>query len=280
MHQLVIAGGLHQVKVLLDQHPPAVRLMDKQRRSPLHLAAQTGSLDLIEYFLSVGADVNARDQECGTPLHYATKHSAVDIVGILLKRGADPELRDTHNKIPLGYAKRRSMIAWLLEYGCLHDARNSRGETALIHFAALGDVDEVRSCLTTAVDLEKFAKNGRTALHCAAAADHVEVVEALYDAGADIEVKVRTAEELTPLHLALVSDNYRSVEKLLDCGADLETSYKSYTPLGDACRHRCEKAGEGLVRRGANVNQVGDAEFGPALRGLLNPAAVFLSPPY
>ena len=51
-----------------------MNLADYDWRTPLHLAACEGSVEVVEYLLSVGASVHARDRFGGTPLIDAIKN--------------------------------------------------------------------------------------------------------------------------------------------------------------------------------------------------------------
>jgi ankyrin repeat protein len=77
---------------------------DKTGNTPLHVAAQNGSLDLVEKLIAKGADVNARTNESkrgrarlgprgpggrSTPLLLAARSGHVDVMEALIKAGAD-----------------------------------------------------------------------------------------------------------------------------------------------------------------------------------------------
>lgn len=50
----------------------AVNLIDNHRRTALHIAAETGSLDALQALLSAGASLEARDKDGNTPLLWCT----------------------------------------------------------------------------------------------------------------------------------------------------------------------------------------------------------------
>jgi len=74
-------------------------------------------------------------------------------------------------------------------------------------------------------------KYGRTPLHVAAAVDYPEMVQFLFDNGADIHA--RTNDELqTPIHFAARNDAAISLKTLIKCGSNMEDrDYKNRTPL-------------------------------------------------
>ncbi len=79
--------------------------------------------DLIEAFVELGADVNARNRTRRTPLHIATQANNVEIVEFLLSEGASPNSYDIllNSPLDIAYGKlessRISTLIMLLKYG-------------------------------------------------------------------------------------------------------------------------------------------------------------------
>ena len=59
---------------------------DHQARTPLHWAADLGTLELAALLLDRGADRNATDHDGRTPLDLATKKGATEVVRLLQER--------------------------------------------------------------------------------------------------------------------------------------------------------------------------------------------------
>ena len=68
--------------------------------SPLHLAVFTGNRQLCELLLSNGASVNARDNNGSTPLHIAALRGNKDIALFLISSGADVNIKDNEGNTP------------------------------------------------------------------------------------------------------------------------------------------------------------------------------------
>lgn len=69
---------------------------------PLHLAAHSGNLPIVELLLDAGAQINARDHYGFTPLHHAVlaPTNAVQLVELLLAQGADGHARNFQGDTP------------------------------------------------------------------------------------------------------------------------------------------------------------------------------------
>ena len=60
--------------------------------TPLHEAAAEDHVHVIDYLLSVGADVNTPTNDGSTPLILAAAWGSLDAVKVLMDKGADPNL--------------------------------------------------------------------------------------------------------------------------------------------------------------------------------------------
>lgn len=79
--------------------------MDDVGQTLLNWAAAFGTLEMVEYLLEHGADVNRGLKS--SSLHYAACFGRPNIVKLLLQYGADPDLRDEDGHTPLEKAQER-----------------------------------------------------------------------------------------------------------------------------------------------------------------------------
>jgi WD40 repeat protein len=69
IHSATAVGDLDRVTQILDANPAAVNALLPDKRTPLHVACETGRLEIARLLLDHNADVNARDDESETPLN-------------------------------------------------------------------------------------------------------------------------------------------------------------------------------------------------------------------
>ena len=109
----------------------------KLRDTPLHIAARTGNIEIVQMLLDGGANINAVNQYCITPLHNAVKSKKMETVELLLNQGANVNARYIDSKTPLHLAVERGcerITKLLLSRAANVDAEGKGGGT-YIHIA-------------------------------------------------------------------------------------------------------------------------------------------------
>lgn len=134
----------------------------------------------------------------------------------------------------LHYVSGRGDLACVEELMKIKDidfaAQNKEGKTALHYAAAAGHLEIVRSLIKKGIDVKAQDKSGKTALHYAASAGHLEVVRFLIEEGVD--VKTQDRYDRTPSHCAAASGHIGVVQFLITKGADITAQDKNHkTPF-------------------------------------------------
>jgi uncharacterized protein len=211
-------------------------------------------------------------------LHWAAHRNDLDAVKRLLSEGADPNLENRFGVTPLHEAAtvgNAAMLKAMLDAGGNANAAFGEGETVLMTAARAGDLASVKELLAHG-GLPDTTENwhGQTALMWAAIENHADVVQALIDAGAEVDrastkhdwVKISYSEGnvpktrdlggLTALHFAAREGSLESVEKLLDAGADANAMEPMYqlTPLQLAIVNGHYTLAKRLIERGVDVD--------------------------
>ena len=122
-----------------------------------------------------------------------------------------------------------------------------------VECARYGEQDDVEEYLRAGVDVNATNSSRNTALHCAAANNHVALVTRLLDLGAAIDA--RNEQGNTPLAWAASARALAAVRVLVERGASLNAvNALGKTPL-DLCYHEHEDVREFLLSKGAQLGE-------------------------
>lgn len=208
--------------------PDATDHMDDTTATALHLAARAGDAQSIYSLLAAGATVDERTQGGEPPwgqtaLMLASHGGQAEAVQALLKGGADPEL---HERDAAGDGRTAFMMA--ATHGHLDvlrvfkrmydkiDFRSADGMTALTCAAASHQRPAVELLLSWGAEV---CDEKQSALVAAARYGHLDILDALLDAGADVDAQ--TAGGVTALMAAAEAGQLAAVEYLIEEGANI-----------------------------------------------------------
>jgi glutaminase len=175
-------GDLHSLQHIDD--PTELGHGDYDARTPLHLAAAGGHLEVARFLLDSGTDPNPADRWGGTPLHDAKLAENSALVELLTARGAhggDP----AHPESETGATEAAEL------YG------DTDAVVELLWAASEGDLDGLRRCIARGIPVSAADYDGRTALHLAASNGQAKAVT--YLLAHDHPIHVRDRWSATPL---------------------------------------------------------------------------------
>ncbi|XP_056587104.1 poly [ADP-ribose] polymerase tankyrase-1 isoform X3 [Triplophysa dalaica] len=146
-------GCLARVQKLCSLENINCRDTQGRNSTPLHLAAGYNNLEVADYLLEHGADVNAQDKGGLIPLHNAASYGHVDIAALLIKFNTCVNATDKWAFTPLHEAAqkgRTQLCALLLAHGADPTMKNQEGQTPL----DLATADDIRALLVDAMPPE------------------------------------------------------------------------------------------------------------------------------
>jgi ankyrin repeat protein len=257
---------------------------NRERYSALQLAAARGDVQLVEYFISVGGDVNspAAKSRGATALQAAAIHGKTSMVRWLLNAGADPNVPAGENWgcTALQAAATNGdceLVRLLLDAGA--NSNDTPSSRLLIHFsgtalqlaAGNGNEDVVNVLLDAGTDVNAPPGLclGKTALQSAVRAQHVRMVELLLSRGADANAPAAPFLGRTALQEAADNGSLRIANLLLNAGADVNApgaEQLGYTALEAAAKHGRIDMIKLLLVCGAKISGDGRAQFKRAIK--------------
>lgn len=192
----------------------------------LEKAVEAGHLDVVKVLIDGGIDVNAACGACrNDPALYAAAWSGdVPIVLTLLDGGADPECVGDDQSTALMKAAsldHADVVAVLIDRGARLDAVNNVGETALVLAAETGSLASTELLLAAGAEVDGEA-DSRPPLFVAAAGGHLEVVQRLVEAGAELDRPVKGVGDQPEraVDLAHRRGHEAVVQALVEAGAE------------------------------------------------------------
>ncbi|XP_069813575.1 transient receptor potential cation channel subfamily A member 1 isoform X2 [Dendropsophus ebraccatus] len=243
LHFAATQGATEIVKFMIASYTGENNILDLpdgNNETPLHKSCLFDHVELADYLLSMGANIDSVDNESRTPLLMATSCSSWKIVNLLLEKGADVKLTDNYgrNFLHLTVLQPGGLKNISEEFLQREDVKNlvsdedADGCTPLHYACRHGVPNSVNNLLGLNVSLYSKTKNKRSALHFAAFYGRYNTCERLLRFVPDATL-LNDADEkgMTPLHLAAENGHDRIVFLLLKKGALLLSDYRGWTGL-------------------------------------------------
>lgn len=220
-------GHLDVLRLLLDRGVKIDQIKSQALLAathPAHPIRDDILTEVINFLLSLGADVNTKDEDGWTPLLQAALKNDELAVRTLLASGADVNARcecpgyyhGGWSALMLAAQGQSSgIIKILLNAGAHINARDNEGQTALIKAAKDDTKDQseiVGILLSAGADINVRDNEGRTALIKAAEFGNRNVVQVLIDKGADVNIQDNNGQ--TALAWAIYRDKINIIQAL------------------------------------------------------------------
>ncbi|XP_023202649.1 ankyrin repeat domain-containing protein 26-like isoform X1 [Xiphophorus maculatus] len=187
IHKAVFQGDLAKVKPLAKKSD--INQLDKENRTPLHIACATGHDEVVQFLVDSKAKLNLRDNQNRSALMKAVEGQHERCVAIMLENHADPNLADVN------------------------------GNTALHLAANIPSIPTATRLLQHGAEINAQNKEGFAPLTVAIREDRIEMAEFLLKETAD--VNCLDHEQRSPLMLAASSGQHSMVKLLLQFDPDI-----------------------------------------------------------
>ncbi|XP_048736719.1 ankyrin repeat and death domain-containing protein 1A-like isoform X1 [Ostrea edulis] len=259
-HKAARENDLESVRKLLSEHRVNVNCKNNLDRTALHWAAANGNIEVIAKLVEDGADLESKDKYGMRPALWAAWFGHLDAIKVLITGGATPLCTNKQGMGILHCAAQNNHIAVMnFIFESLENINVNEGEMTgrtPLHLAAeAGHIEAVMRLIDMRCDADRRDKDGKTALHLAAEAGKNEVIKKLLNLG--IEVSDRDAEGRTAMHIAAEEGHMKVMEALFDFEAKADTeTIKEMSPLHFATMRGHSDIVNKLIDRGAQVDAV------------------------
>ena len=230
---LASKNGHVNVVTFLAEQGAMVDLQDKKGKTALHHALKSNFqchsktvLETVRSLIKSGVNVNATTNDSCTPLTIAIKHCDVQVINFLIKHGANVELQDKDGRTALHHAVGNyETVRCLIENGANVNATTNDNCTPLMIASKYDDLRVINLLIKHGANVELQDKDGRTALyHAVMEPWNYRTVRCLIENGAN--VNATTNDNCTPLMIASEYDELRAINLLIKHGANVELQDK------------------------------------------------------
>ncbi|XP_021365013.1 transient receptor potential cation channel subfamily A member 1-like isoform X2 [Mizuhopecten yessoensis] len=267
LHAAVNGGDIEAVRVCIAAGA-AVDAQQEDKSTPLHFACAQGSVELIKIMQELqptrfSRALTSNDVLKMTPLHRAALFNHVNVVEYLLKQGAEIDAQDSQDRTPLLIAASKGCwktVQCLIENN-VSLAKTDRENRNFLHLAIKfgGRLNEfgvelLKDVKTLLNEKDDF---GCTPLHYASREGHLVAIDDLINLGAHINPK--NNDKQSPLHFAARYGRYNTCRRLLDSpqGANIinETDGEGLSALNLGSLNGHTKIIHLLMEKGAYVTR-------------------------
>eukprot|EP00656_Telonema_subtile_P052413 TRINITY_DN7307_c0_g1_i3.p1 TRINITY_DN7307_c0_g1~~TRINITY_DN7307_c0_g1_i3.p1 ORF type:complete len:747 (+),score=219.82 TRINITY_DN7307_c0_g1_i3:1665-3905(+) len=268
--------------------------------TPVMIASYHGYLDMLRVLLDFSVeldsfsynDASPMEPQCGaepaevellfghTALHWALQQcefecddcaarmaNKMEVAKVLIEHGADADALSAKGDSPWHLVALHEELVDVAEdlaiYGKMMHSQEFPAGDLLCLAARRGNGKLITFLRGKGFDVDALDKEDCTALFCAAATGHSDVVQLLGDKGANLSATC-TAVAQTPLHTAAQNNHLKCVKALAALEADLEAEdSRGHRPLHTASKHGHQVVVQLLLSLGVQVDPVDSAGTTP-----------------
>ena len=251
---LASIGGHEQVVQTLISAGVNVNIQDNNGYTALMLACDTNSYTIVNYLLQAGANPNIQNDDDDSAIIIACHNNHSDIVRLLLQYNADQLITNRNDDTALTVATSQNSIGiveMLLEH-LTESHKTSAVTSALTTACQYGHSQIIISLLVKLLDI--IIPDEFQLFVLCAEGDHDTTKSHIYDT--NVNINCTLANDITPLMIASSCGHIETVQVLLQAGANVHsTDNDGYSPLVYAITgHKSLQVIEQLLKAGAQPN--------------------------
>ncbi|KAK0672102.1 ankyrin repeat-containing domain protein [Cercophora samala] len=280
LHHAASQGLLDDLRIMMtlscSRRARECAVLDFMERTPLWFAAKHGFLEVVEFLITSGADVNQRSShsEKPTALWAASNHPAT--ADFLLVSGADPNQTNNEGYTLLHracWSGNALLAGMLLRHKADPTVRDKDGMQPLHYASSEGHETLVIMLLerreTPGIDINCANNTGTTPLMLAAEQGHDFIIKLLVNHVPLADIRQRDHFGCDAFYYACARGHILCAAYLLGCGADINTrNGKDNTPLHAVAKVGMKDMVGWLLRMGADKGAMSQQPFdGMDVRG-------------
>jgi ankyrin repeat protein len=262
LHDAIQKGDVAKIKTLISNNKELINMKSEKGETPLHLAVQNGSQEIVDFLLSQGVDINAKDSEGNTPLITALTLKKTDTAKFLLSKGADVKIKNAQNQPAVILALMNGLnelVVPILDNGQDVNERFEGNLTILLMATLSGNKEVIELLVNRGADVNAAAQEGEmtiTPMYAAIFLGHRDAVDLFLSKGVDKDFRDKPTGR-TLLHIAVLKGVRDMVSLLVKGGYDINaTDNRGKTPLHYAAQYGHKKITEFLLQNGARAKNL------------------------
>ena len=222
LHIAAWRGHFKLCKLLIEKHNFDVHVNDNKGRPSLHFSAQSGSYELVKFFIEKGANIYLKTENGMNCLHFEVLRGHLNLCKMLVnKHNFDVHMTADSGRLPLQFCVQSGSYELLMYFAGKGTNFSNIKDSELV------SCDEVLRYSVHMTDHEGF-----NCLHIVALNGHLNLCRLLINKH-KLDVHVANSQVWTAVHCSVQNDS----KDLVNLFADMITDVHLKTNDGSNCRH-------------------------------------------
>ena len=271
-------GKLSSVRWLIEKEHIHPSITDEKKDSLLHIAAKVDSFPIVQYLVEkLNFKIDIKGDLDKTPLYTALENGHIQIAQYLIAKGADLNIKDKNGDIAIHFAivgGLLPMVQYFIEKKNIDiDLPGQNKTTPLIYACSFGKLQIAEYLISKGANMNAQDCDGCTPFHAAAFCGLLPIVKKFVEERNE-NVDTLNFNGMTPLILACIANRYSVAEYLISKGANVNIMDNyGRTPFLITCRQGSLELFELLTSKceGLNFGSLGENALNYAIENINNP---------